>query len=74
MCRSGACRLSSGDVVLLVVQMANAVANVARRNAADDTYESPYTVEALRQVPITCSAICFGLGVAARASSAAQQS
>jgi hypothetical protein len=31
--------------------VADAVAKVARRNAADDTYESPYTVEALRQVP-----------------------
>lgn len=29
--------------------MADAIAAAARRNAADDTYESPYTVEALRQ-------------------------
>jgi hypothetical protein len=48
-----------------LAQVADAVANVARRNAADDTYESPYTVEALRQVPITGSATKIFRGWAA---------
>lgn len=32
-----------------LIQIADSIAKLARRNAADDTYESPYTVEALRQ-------------------------
>lgn len=36
-------------------QVADAIAKVAHRNAADDTYGSPYTVEALRQVRVLVS-------------------